>query len=143
MAVVPAPAPPPTPEEQLIDLSQALSLDDHVTTPDSDDDETILEEDNRAPSPTKRTTGADEFADADCGPGCAPPNARERARGRFPVLCGPGACARPRAAEVPPPKKPTKLRAQRGCWCSRDSQCGQPGRRQALGANICEHTPIC
>ena len=57
--------PPPPPEEQLV----ALSLeDDHVTTPDSDDDddETILEEDNRAPSPTKRDrTASDEFLDAD------------------------------------------------------------------------------
>jgi hypothetical protein len=59
--VVPAPAPappPPTPspppaapaDEELVDLSQALSLDDgHVTTPDSDDE--TLED---VPSPTKR-----------------------------------------------------------------------------------------
>ena len=56
----------PAPEEQLIDLSQALSLEDHVTTPDSDDDETILEEEVRAPSPTKRDRAASEdFWDAD------------------------------------------------------------------------------
>ena len=53
-------------EEQLIDLSQALSLEDHVTTPDSDDDETILEEEVRPPSPTKRDRAASEdFWDAD------------------------------------------------------------------------------
>ena len=48
--------------------------DDHVTTPDSDD-ETILEEDNRAPSPTKRDRAAsDEFWDADdVFPWVAPP----------------------------------------------------------------------
>ena len=59
----------PAPEEQLIDLSQALSLEDHVTSPDSDD-ETILEEDNRAPSPTKRDRVAseEEFLDADYEP---------------------------------------------------------------------------
>ena len=60
----------PAPEEQLIDLSQALSLG----RPRHDArqrrrDETILEEDNRAPSPTKRDRVASEdFWDADYVP---------------------------------------------------------------------------
>ena len=58
----PAPAPPPADEEALVDLSQALSLDDgHVTTPDSDD--VTLED---VPSPAKRDrTESDEWLDAD------------------------------------------------------------------------------
>ena len=92
-AVVPAPAPPPpTPEEQLV----ALSLeDDPVTTPDSDD-ETILEEEVRAPSPTKRDrTASDEFLDAD---DYVPPE------------------------WVAPPKTPTK-RARKVYCCTK---CGRP-----------------
>ena len=99
-AVVPAPAPPPpTPEEQLV----ALSLeDDHVTTPDSDDDddETILEEEVRAPSPTKRDrTASDEFWDADH----VPPE------------------------WVAPPKTPkTPAKRARKTYCC--TKCGQPKR---------------
>jgi hypothetical protein len=107
-AVVPAPVPPPpTPEEQLIDLSQALSLDDdHVTTPDSDDDETILEEDNRAPSPTKRDRAASEdFWDADHVP-------REW---------------------VATPKKPkTPAKRARKVYCCR--KCGQPKKGHVCSA---------
>ena len=97
-AVVPAPAPPPPPpEEQLIDLSQALSLEDHVTTPDSDD-ETILEEDSRAPSPTKRDRAASEdFWDADHVP---------------------------REWTVPPKKPKTPAKRARKTYCC--TKCGRP-----------------
>ena len=101
-AVVPAPAPAPAAradDEELVDLSQALSLDDHVTTPDSDD-ETVLEEDNRAPSPTKRDRAASEdFWDADYVP-------REW---------------------VATPKKPkTPAKRARKTYCC--TKCGQPKR---------------
>jgi hypothetical protein len=102
-AVVPAPMPPPpTPEEQLIDLSQALSLEDHVTTPD--DDETILEEEVRAPSPTKRdrTASEEEFLDADYEP----------------------------PEWVAPPKTPTKR--ARKVYCCR--KCGQPKKGHVCSA---------
>ena len=101
-AVVPAPVPPPpTPEEQLIDLSQALSLEDHVTTPDSDD-ETILEEDNRAPSPTKRDRAASEdFWDADHVPRewVAPPK-KPAKRARAVYRCR--KCGQPKRGHVCP-----------------------------------------
>ena len=101
-AVVPAPVPPPpTPEEQLIDLSQALSLeDDPVTTPDSDD-ETILGEDNRAPSPTKRDrTASEEFWDADdVFPWVAPPKTPTK-RARKTYCCT--KCGRPKKGHVCP-----------------------------------------
>jgi len=58
----PTPAPPPADEEELVDLSQALSLDNgHVTTPESDGE--TLED---VPSPTKRDrTDSDAWLDAD------------------------------------------------------------------------------
>jgi hypothetical protein len=98
----PPPAPPPAArsadDEELVDLSQALSLNDgRVTTPDSDD-ETILEEEVRAPPPTKRDrTAFDEFLDAD---DYVPPE------------------------WVAPPKTPTK-RARKVYCCSK---CGRPKR---------------
>ena len=96
----------PAPEEQLIDLSQALSLEDHVTTPDSDDDETILEEEVRAPSPTKRdrTASVEEFLDADYEPPewVAPPKTpktpAKRARKTY---CG-TKCGRPKKGHLCP-----------------------------------------
>ena len=101
-AVVPAPVPPPPPpEEQLIDLSQALSLEDHVTTPDSDDDETILEEEVRAPSPTKRDRAASEdFWDADdVFPWVAPPK-KPTKRARAVYRCS--KCGQPKRGHLCP-----------------------------------------
>ena len=102
-AVVPAPVPPPAAradDEELVDLSQALSLEDHVTTPDSDD-ETILEEEVRAPSPTKRdrTASVEEFLDADYEPPeWVAPKPAKRARAVY--RCS--KCGRPKKGHLCP-----------------------------------------
>ena len=77
-----------------------MSLEDHVTTPDSDD-ETILEEDNRAPSPTKRdrTASVEEFLDADYEPPeWVAPKPAKRARAVY--RCS--KCGRPKKGHVCP-----------------------------------------
>ena len=94
----------PAPEEQLIDLSQALSLEDHVTTPDSDDDETILEEEVRAPSPTKRDrTASEEFWDADdVFPWVAPPKTPKTPAKRARKVYCCTKCGRPKKGHLCP-----------------------------------------
>jgi hypothetical protein len=102
--VVPAPAPPPLPpapppaapaDEELVDLSQALSLDDgHVTTPDSDDE--TLED---VPSPTKRDrTESDEWLDADDVVPVEWVAAPKRAKTRKTYCCG--KCGQPKKGHV-------------------------------------------
>ena len=91
----PTPAPPPADEEELVDLSQALSLDDgHVTTPDSDDE--TLED---VPSPTKRDrTESDEWLDADDVVPVEWVAAPKRAKTRKTYCCG--KCGQPKKGHV-------------------------------------------